>query len=214
MQTCYFGHAWLHEPKVKLSTCRKLSCLSSGKKVGFIPYVFLEVMQKYAYFLFWVLWACLATHTQNDSINLYKTSMFFCMPKINFIIHFFFEVLHFKESCSFIGQQHFGPLLENREFARYGIGCEISRTILVFILDCLHEILMTKLFKNPKNLILGAILGPFLPKLRAKINFPERRGSVRFLNVNGIENRNKVNVNKKRVNINKRVALLESGNHN
>ena len=73
---------------------------------------------------------------------------------------------------------------------------------------------MTKLFKNPKNLILGAILGPFLPKLGAKINFPERRGSVRFLNVNGIENRNKVNVNKKRVNINKRVALLESGNHN
>ena len=32
-------------------------------------------------FLFCVLWVCLVGHTQNDSINLYKTSMFICMPK-------------------------------------------------------------------------------------------------------------------------------------
>ena len=52
---------------------------------------------------------CLVAHTQNDSINLYKTSMFICKPKIDFIIHFFLEILHFKESCNLIGWQHFGP---------------------------------------------------------------------------------------------------------
>ena len=30
---------------------------------------FLEILQRYANFLFWVLWACLPTHTQNDSNN-------------------------------------------------------------------------------------------------------------------------------------------------
>ena len=63
----------------------------------------------YINFLFWVLWVCMATQTQNDSINLSKTLTSICMPKINFIIHFFFGILHFKESCSLIGQQHFDP---------------------------------------------------------------------------------------------------------
>ena len=31
---------------------------------------FLETLQKYANSLFWVLWACLVTHTHNNSINL------------------------------------------------------------------------------------------------------------------------------------------------
>ena len=38
LQTCnfgYFGHAWPHTPKVISSTCRKLLCLSAGKKSGF-----------------------------------------------------------------------------------------------------------------------------------------------------------------------------------
>ena len=69
---------------------------------------FLEILQRYAKFLFWVFWASLVGHTQNDSINLQKTSMFICIPKTNFIIHFFLDILHFKESCNFIGCQHFG----------------------------------------------------------------------------------------------------------
>ena len=48
----------------------------------------------------------MVTHTQNGNINLYNTSMFICMPKINFIINFFLEILHFKESFNFIGIQH------------------------------------------------------------------------------------------------------------
>ena len=42
LQTCYsgyFGH-WLHTPKVILTTCRKLSCLSPGKKSTLSPMFF------------------------------------------------------------------------------------------------------------------------------------------------------------------------------
>ena len=60
------------------------------------------ILQRYANFLFWVLWACLVTQAQNDSINLQKTSMSICMPKGNFLIHFFRGILHFKESCNFM----------------------------------------------------------------------------------------------------------------
>ena len=42
------------------------------QKMNFIPQVFLEALQKYANFLFWVLWACLTMHTQNDSITRRK----------------------------------------------------------------------------------------------------------------------------------------------
>ena len=55
---------------------------------------------------------------QNDFIALLKTSMFICMQKINFIIHFFLTILHFKESCNLIDRQHFGPWLETQNYAR------------------------------------------------------------------------------------------------
>ena len=69
--------------------------------------------------------------------------MFICMLKIKFIIHFF-EIEHLKESCNLIGRQHFGPQLENQNFARYGIGGKISITILLFTLDHFQEKLITK----------------------------------------------------------------------
>ena len=43
--------------------------------------------------LFWVLCACLATHTQSDTINLWKTFVFISRQKINVIIHAFLEIL-------------------------------------------------------------------------------------------------------------------------
>ena len=70
--------------------------------------IFLEILQRYVNFLFWVLWTYLATPTQNHSINFQETLMFICMPKINFIIHFFLEIFHFRESCNLIHQEHFG----------------------------------------------------------------------------------------------------------
>ena len=51
----------------------------------------------------------LVTLTQNDSITLRKTLTFICLQKINFIIHLFLTILHFKESCNLIGWQHFDP---------------------------------------------------------------------------------------------------------
>ena len=110
LQTCctrYFGHAWLITPKVILSTSRKLVFIWR-QKINFISHALLEILQRYAN-LFWVLWGCLVTHNQNDSINLWKTSIFICTPKIHFIIHFFLEMLCVKESCNLIGWQHFGP---------------------------------------------------------------------------------------------------------
>ena len=61
--------------------------------------------------------------------------MFIYIAKILLIIHFFLEILHFKESCNLIGQQDFDLKLENQNFARYGTGDEIS--ILDFTLDYL-----------------------------------------------------------------------------
>ena len=43
LQTCYFGyfgHAWLLAPKVTLTTCRKILCLSAGKKSTSPPMFF------------------------------------------------------------------------------------------------------------------------------------------------------------------------------
>ena len=54
-----------------------------------------------------------------------------------------------------IGKQHFGPKLKNQNFVIHGIGVEISITTLFFVLDYIHEKLMTKFFKNSRNLNLG-----------------------------------------------------------
>ena len=45
--------------------------------------------------------------------------------------------------------QHFNPQLKNQNFARHGIGSEISTTILVSILDYFQEKLMANFSKNP-----------------------------------------------------------------
>ena len=76
------------------------NCIYLQAKYRF--HAFLEILQDYAN-LFWVLWACLVIHNQNDTINLYKPSMFICLPKINFIIYLFLEILYFTEPWNFIG---------------------------------------------------------------------------------------------------------------
>ena len=50
----------------------------------------------------------------NDSINFQKTYMFIGLSKINFIIYFFFDILHFKEICNLIGQQNLAHNSRNR----------------------------------------------------------------------------------------------------
>ena len=75
--------------KIIVSICSKPLCLSAWKKSTSSLTSFLRYCNKIANLLFWVLWACL----KNDSINLQKTSMFICMPKINFIFHFFPDMI-------------------------------------------------------------------------------------------------------------------------
>ena len=85
-------------------------------------------------------------------IVLLKTSMFLCVQKINFIIHFFLTMLYLKESCNLIGQQHFGLKIDLRpkNYARY-VG-EVSITIIVFVIDYFQEKLTWQNFsKNPKK---------------------------------------------------------------
>ena len=81
-------------------------CVYLQAKNQLHTHAFMDILQRHAS-LFWVLWACLVTFTQIDSINLSKTLIFICIQKINFIIHFFLKILQFKESCNLIGWQHF-----------------------------------------------------------------------------------------------------------
>ena len=48
---------------------------------------------------FWVIWACLATHTQSDNKYLWKTFVLIWRQKINFIPHAFLEIL--QRYCNF-----------------------------------------------------------------------------------------------------------------
>ena len=179
-------HSWLRTPKVILSTRRRLLCLSAGKKSTSSPR-FSRFIAKICSisrfdFLFWVLWAYLGKDTQNYSINWQKTLMLICMPKIHFIVLLLLGILHFKESCNLIGEQHFNPKLKNQNSVKYEIGSEISITILVFILDYFQEKLMPEFFKTPekKYIYMWHHFGPFLPKFAQKMNFLRKKASVSF----------------------------------
>ena len=100
--------------------------------------------------------------------------------QINFIIHFFPEIIHFKESCNLTGRQHFGQYIKNQNFARYGIGGETSITILVFTIGYFQQKLMTKFFKIPKNPIWWQFLCPFCSNL-GKNRFSWKKGLGQFL---------------------------------
>ena len=92
-----------------------------------------------------------------------KTSMFICMPKVNFIIHFFLEILHFKE---FDWPTAFWPITRELEF------CHNNNISFHF-----------RLFPGKtKDEILGAILGPF-PQNFGKNEFYWKKGLCQFLNI-------------------------------
>ena len=88
---------YAHLKKI-ISTYRGLLCLTSKKST--LSSMF---SQRYCKDIYINSLFCMAMQTQNYSINLQKTSMSICMPKLNFTIHFFFRILHFKKSCSLIG---------------------------------------------------------------------------------------------------------------
>ena len=126
-----------------------------------------------------VIYAYLVIHNQNDSTNLQKTSMFVCVPNIKFIIHFFLEMLHFKELCNFIDWQTLAPSLEIQRFARYGV--DISIAMSVFTLDYFQEKLMTTFFKKSKKIYFGAmaLFWTFFPNL-GRYEFSWKKASISF----------------------------------
>ena len=58
----------------------------------------LRYCNEIANLLLWVIWACLATQTYNNSMNLKKPFIFIFRQKINFILNVFLEIL---QSCWF-----------------------------------------------------------------------------------------------------------------
>ena len=70
-----------------------------AQKIHFLAHFFSEDISKKWNLLFWIIWACLATHIKKDSINFKKLLMLICRQKINFILYAFFEILqtyHFR----------------------------------------------------------------------------------------------------------------------
>ena len=49
--------------------------------------------------LLWVLWACLATHTQSDNINLWKTFVLICRQNINFNLQSYANLFQVLWQC-------------------------------------------------------------------------------------------------------------------
>ena len=68
---------------------KKLWCLSAGKNINFILHIFLEILQNYC--------RLVILGTLGMPGYAQETSVFICMLKINFNIHYFLQVLHFKE---------------------------------------------------------------------------------------------------------------------
>ena len=78
-----------------------------------------------------------------------------------------------------IGQKYFGTKLENKNFARYAIDGEISRTLLVFILDYLEKT-NDKIFQKIKKNLFWGLFRAFFAQISAKMNFSGKKGSVSF----------------------------------
>ena len=83
LQTCYFwyfGQACLRTLKVILSPCRKLLHFLQAKNQLHPPCLSGDIV-KYVNFLFWILWAYLATHTQNHNKTCIKLWCFSACQK-------------------------------------------------------------------------------------------------------------------------------------
>ena len=91
-------------------------------------------------------------------------------PKNKLIIHFFLNILQFKEPWNLIGWQHFGPLPETQNFYRYS-GDINSNVSLHF-----------KFFKQSKKSYFGAILDHFWPNF-GKNKFSWKKELCQFLKI-------------------------------
>ena len=75
--------------------------------------------------LSYILWRCSGAPNHSRKERLRQLVENIDVYKTNFIRGFLHEILHVIESCNWIGWEHFGPLLKNQNFARYGVSAEI-----------------------------------------------------------------------------------------
>ena len=125
--------------------------------------------------LLWVLWTWLRGHTQDESINLQKTSMFICMSKINFSIHFFLETLSFKESCNLICWQNFGPQLEYSEIFQIWDWPQNINNNISFHFRSFPKKSNVKVFQKMQKTLFWGHFALFLPKFGQKWIFLGKR---------------------------------------
>ena len=110
LQTCYFGYsgqAWPWLVKATLPACRKLWCLYSCKKIIFIPHLswnITKILQACYFRYFGHVWPRPPTATELTCRKLWCLSA----NKNQLDPSIFLQILHFKESCNLIGQEHTG----------------------------------------------------------------------------------------------------------
>ena len=160
-QTCYFryfGHVWPHTPKTMyISISKNLQRLSGGKKSTSSFIFFLRCCKDIVNWLFLVFWACLATLTQSDTIILWKTFVFICRQKINFISYASMEILQRYANLFWLLWTCLFPVTQNDRIALPNISTFICMQKINFII---HFFLTILHFKEPCNLIGWQHFGP------------------------------------------------------
>ena len=190
LQTCCFGyfcHTWLSTPKVILSTCRRLSCYLQAKKINFIPHVFLEILQWYANFSFWVISACLAC-TPNMMVWTCR-KLWGLSAWQNYSLSFtsFLGCYTLKNPAIWLSNSILTHKWRTGICQIWDSMWNINITILDFyqILDYFLEKLMTKFFKKiPKKTLFCGHFGPCFSKFWQKWIFLEK--CCQFLNIPSI----------------------------
>ena len=104
--------------------------------------------------------------------------MFIYMPKINFSIRFFLEILHFKESC-FDWLTAFWPITRKPEFCQIWDWWRDINNNISFHFRLLPRKNNDKIFQKTENPTFGPFWALFA-EFWAKMNFPGKKGSVSF----------------------------------
>ena len=120
-----------HTPKMVVSVWGNIRHLSAGKKStsSFTFSLSYFLLQRYCKLVLGTLDMPGYAHPKWYYQFIENFCVYLQAQKINFIPHAFLK----------IGWQHFGQQIENQNFVKYGIGAEISTTILAFILDYFQE---------------------------------------------------------------------------
>ena len=120
----YFGYAWLCTPKVALSTYRNPLCLSADRKSTSSPIIFWRYWKICKFLILGTLSMAAYTHPKwyyqlVEDFNLHAKNK----PHHSLLS---WDIIYILKNPAMIGWQHFAPYFQKRNFAIYGIGCEIA----------------------------------------------------------------------------------------